>query len=203
MADDDTEVDDIVEEALSRRRNVKEILVEMKDTSELMIDLAYTALLTNSTQISEEVEELESRMDDLLYEIEVLCMLAARTPEDAADLTGIMRVGHSAEKVADAAAQIVDVVFRGVGDHPIYSTFLGETEEKVAKIQVNESSSLIGKTLGEYRFLKETGCFVRAIKRGSTWIYSPKKETQIKLGDILIVIGERESINKVQQLCCT
>ena len=44
-------------------RNVKELLVELKDASELMVDLAYAAVFFNEEDLAEEVEELEERMD--------------------------------------------------------------------------------------------------------------------------------------------
>ncbi len=36
--------------------------VDLKDTSELMIDLAYSSLLLNSTELAEEVQRLEDYM---------------------------------------------------------------------------------------------------------------------------------------------
>jgi uncharacterized protein with PhoU and TrkA domain len=203
MTEEDIELDDIAEEAIQRKRNVKDILVEMKDTSELIIDLAYSALLTNSKDISNEVEDLEELMDNLQYEISIMSMLAARNPEEAADLSGILQVARSAEKISDAARDIVDVVLRGVGDHPIYQDLMKEAEEHIHKLIVSEGSDLADKTLGEYRLLSETGCFVRAIKRGSRWIYNPRKNTRIMRGDLLIVIGVRESIEKLGRICCS
>ncbi|HUS78231.1 MAG TPA: PhoU domain-containing protein, partial [Patescibacteria group bacterium] len=51
-------------------------LVELKDTSELMMDLAYSALLLNSRQLAEEVLELEDWMDMLHTEFEILVLSA-------------------------------------------------------------------------------------------------------------------------------
>jgi uncharacterized protein with PhoU and TrkA domain len=198
----ETELDELVEEAISKKKNVKDILVEMKDTSELMVDLAYSALLTNSKEIAEEVRDLEGYMDDLQYEIGAMLLLAARSPEDVADLAGILRVANSAEDIADAAENIVDIVIRGVGDHPIYKSFLEETEERIARIKVSEQSDIIGKTIGGYRFLTETGCYIRAIRRGNKWIYSPKKDTMINVGDVLILLGSKASLEKTTKICC-
>jgi len=195
------EVDDIVEEAIQKKRNAKDILVEMKDTSELMVDLAYSALLTNSKDIAEEVDDLEGRMDNLQFEIESMLLLAARTPEDAADLSGILHVAHAAEDIADAAHDIAEVVVRGVGDHPIYKSFLDEAEEQIVKIPVEDGSEIVGKTLGELKLLTETGCYVRAIRRGKRWIYNPKKGTNVKARDVLIATGTRESIDVLERLC--
>lgn len=195
------EVDDIVDQAISQKRNVKDILVEMKDTSELMIDLAYSSLLTNSKVIAEEVIELERKMDDLQYEIETMLMLAARTPEDAADLSGIMHVAHAAEDISDAAGDIVDIVFRGVGDHPIYRSFLDETEEQVVRLNIVKNSQLDGKTIGELQILKKTGCYIRAIKRSAEgWVYNPGKENKLLANDILIAIGTESAVDALESM---
>ena len=45
--------------------SVKLVLAEMKDTSELIIDLAYSAVLHGSEELAEEVLELEAHMDIL------------------------------------------------------------------------------------------------------------------------------------------
>lgn len=201
MSEEDQDLDNLVEDAITKKKNVKDILVQMKDTSELMVDLAYSALLTNSREIAEEVRELEQHMDNLMYEIGSLLLLAARTPEDAADLSGVLRVATSAEDIADAAEGIVDIVFRGVGDHPIYRHVLDESEEKVKRVKVLAGSHLVGKTIGGYRILSETGAFIRAIRRGGSWIYSPKKRTEIMVDDVLIVIGSTESISNLEKLC--
>ncbi|MFH1722378.1 MAG: TrkA C-terminal domain-containing protein [Candidatus Altiarchaeota archaeon] len=198
--EEETDVDDIVEEALSKQRSVKDILVEMKDTSELMVDLAYSSLLTNSEDIAEEVEELEERMDNLQYEIETMLFLAARTPEDAADLSGILHVARASEDIANAADDIVDVVQRGVGDHPIYHSFLGETEEKVVRVAICPGSDFIGKKIGEFRVLTKTGCYIRAIRRKKDWIYNPNKNTELNVDDILIVIGSESALKELRGL---
>ncbi len=200
MAEEVEEVDEIVDHAISQKRNVKDILVEMKDTSELMVDLAYSALFTNSKDIAEEVQELEQKMDDLRYEIETLLLLAARTPEEAADLSGIMHVAVAAENIADSAEEIADVVLRGVGDHPIYKTMLGEAEEQVVRTKVSSRSELVGKTLGEFRVSTKTGCYIRAIRRGTQWIYNPGKDTKIMEGDILIASGSESSVDVLEEL---
>jgi uncharacterized protein with PhoU and TrkA domain len=195
------EVDEIVEEAISEHRSVKDILIEMKDNSELMVDLAYSALLTNSKEIAEEVRSLEERMDELQYEIEGMLLLSARDAEDAADLAGILHVALSAENISDAADDIVDVVRRGIGDHPIYKTILGETEEQVARVKVKENSELVEKTLGKLQVAKKIGCYIRAIRRKGRWIFRPGKNTKIFGEDILIVNGTKSSIDVLKELC--
>ena len=49
--------------------SVKDILIEMKDMSELMVDLAYSAVLFNNKDAAEEVLTLENRLNSMNYEI--------------------------------------------------------------------------------------------------------------------------------------
>ena len=63
--------------------NVKALLVEAKDASELMIDLAYAAVFFNDEKLAAEVDRLEERMNEGLRRLRRLAMLAARSPEDA------------------------------------------------------------------------------------------------------------------------
>ncbi|RLI86019.1 MAG: potassium channel protein, partial [Archaeoglobales archaeon] len=60
------------------RRTVKDLLIEIKDTSEIIVDLAYSAILFDSEDIAEEVLDLEDRMNNLLKQIRIVSILAAR-----------------------------------------------------------------------------------------------------------------------------
>ena len=68
---------------------VRNLLIEMKDLSELMIDLAYAAALFNSQPLAEEVIELEKHVDTLAYLLNMNAMVAARNVEDAESLVGV------------------------------------------------------------------------------------------------------------------
>ena len=72
--------------------SVKLVLAEMKDTSELIIDLAYSAVLHGSEELAEEVLELEAHMDILQLRARMGLLLAARTPEDAEALAPVLWV---------------------------------------------------------------------------------------------------------------
>src|SRR5215208_2992226 len=76
----------------TRPRNVKEMLIEAKNTSELMVDLSYAAIFYNSEDLSEEVSHLEERLNDLVFDMRTLVILAARSPADAEQMAGILQV---------------------------------------------------------------------------------------------------------------
>ena len=49
--------------------SIKNLLIEMKNMSELMVDLAYSAILFNSKAAAEEVLALENEVNSMNYEI--------------------------------------------------------------------------------------------------------------------------------------
>ena len=63
-------------------------LAELKDTSELMIDLAYSSLLLNNRYLAEEVQALEERMDELHTKFEQRVLSSGFKPEESKDFLG-------------------------------------------------------------------------------------------------------------------
>jgi uncharacterized protein with PhoU and TrkA domain len=173
--------------------------VELKDTSELMIDLAYSALLLNSRELAEEVARLEERVDELHTEFELLVLSSGFKKEEAKGFLGLVRLGVAAEKIADAAAQIAEVVLRGVEPHPVLKLAIEEAEETITYVHVAENSPLVNKTLKEARIPEETGMWVLAIKRDEKCI-RPKPDTTIQAGDILIASGYAEGEEDLKRL---
>ncbi|MEM3703954.1 MAG: PhoU domain-containing protein, partial [Candidatus Bathyarchaeia archaeon] len=123
------------------------LFVDLKDTSELMIDLAYSSLLLNSRELAEEVQRLEEYMDKLHTEFELLVLSSGFKKEEAKGFLGLIRLGVVTEKIADAAAQIAEVVLRGVEPHPVLKLAIEEAEETITYVQVTENSVLSNKTL--------------------------------------------------------
>jgi len=177
-------------------------IVELKDTSELMLDLAYSALLLNSKELAKEVEELEEHVDDLHTEFELLALSSGFSPEESKDFLGLIRLGVVTEAIADAAAQIAEVVLRELKPHPILKMVIEEADETVTRVQVAENSPLVGKTLREAEIPEKTGMWVLAIRRGNKWI-RPKPNTKIQAEDILIASGYAEGEEDLAKLATT
>jgi len=172
-------------------KKIVDRLVSLKDTSELMIDLAYSSLLLNSRALAEEVEALENHMDDLHTDFELLVLSSGFTPEESKDFLGLIRLGVVTEEIADAAMEIADVVLRGLEPHPILKLVIEEAEETVTRVTVSETSPLVGKKIREAQIQEETGMSVLVIRRGTWWL-RPRPDTVIKTGDILIASGYAE-----------
>ena len=174
-------------------------LVSLKDTSELMIDLAYSSLLLNSRELAEEVQSLEERMDNLHTEFELLVLSSGFKPEESKDFLGLIRLGVVTEEIADAATEIADVVLRGLEPHPILRRVIEEAEETVSRVLVSKTSPLVGKNLREAQIQEETGMWVLVIRRGEEWL-RPRSDTVIKAGDILIASGYAEGEEDFKEL---
>lgn len=186
----------------SPKRPFKKIvdkLVELKDTSELMMDLAYSSLLLNSHRLAEEVQELEEHVDELHTEFELLVLSSGFKRKESKDFLGLIRLGVVTEKIADAAAEIAGVVLRGLEPHPVLKLVIEEAEETVTRVQVKRKSSLINKTLRDAQIPEETGMWVLSIRRGKKWI-RPKPDIVIKTGDILIASGYAEGEEDLMKL---
>ena len=98
-------------------KSVKDLLVEAKDASELMVDLAYAAVFFNEQKLAREVERLEERMSGNLHRLRMVAMLAARSPEDAEGMAAVLWIADAVEKIGDAASDIARVVEAQLGTH--------------------------------------------------------------------------------------
>ena len=78
---------------------VKDLLVELKDASELMVDLAYAAVFFNDDKIADEVIRLDGRSGDLLRRLRTMAMLAARSPEDAEGMAGVLWIADAIQRI--------------------------------------------------------------------------------------------------------
>jgi len=185
-----------------RQKQFEEIVerfVELKNTSELMIDLAYSSLLLNNRELAEEVQALEEYVDKLHTDFELLVLSSKFKKEEAKGFLGLIRLGVVTEKIADAAAEIAEVVLRGIEPHPVLKLTIEEAEETVTHVRVAENSSLVNKTLREARIAEETGMWILAIKRRDKCI-RPRPDSKIEVGDILIASGYAEGEEDLKKL---
>ena len=180
--------------------SVREALTEMKDVSEIMIDLAYSSALFNSHELAEEVMELEKRVDYLDYIIDMNIMLAARDAEDAQHLTAVTTVAAATNKISDAAADIADIVLQDIGIHPIVRKAFEQVEERLARAIVKPDSILVNKKLGHLELAAKIGVDVIAVRRHQEWIIDPEDEEKIMDGDVLIVRGAPHGVDELKDL---
>jgi uncharacterized protein with PhoU and TrkA domain len=178
---------------------VKELLAEMKDTAELLIDLAYSAVLHRSDEIAAEVLDLEDRMAVLQMQARMNLLLAARTPDDAEELAPVLGMVGAAEKIADAAADIAKIVLEDIGLPDAMRQALPEAVETVVRAPVVPESEYAGRTLASLNLETETGVRVIAIRRDGDWITNPDHASELRVGDVTLLRGVEEGVAAVYE----
>ncbi|MCL2032971.1 MAG: potassium transporter TrkA [Methanomassiliicoccaceae archaeon] len=176
---------------------VRELLTEMKDTSEVIVDLAYASLLYNSEDMAQKVNELEEEMDDLKFVIRFKVLMSSRTKEDAKQLSGLLQVASAADKISDAAAEIVDLLKLPIERRPFVSAMLHESGEKIRATRLRPESSMVGYTIGRLGVEASTGCRIIALKNRRGWIYDPEDDVKIRAGDDIIIRGTEDGYNRL------
>ncbi len=170
--------------------DLEDLILEVKDKSELMIDLAYSSLLYDNRRIAQEVYDLEEYVDSLHQTIYRIILNDLKKGEiDVDEALVLLRLVDSGEQIADAAQEIADVELRDVELHPIIKDSIKESDTVFTRVEVSESSILCNKTLGEIKLASETGMTVIAIRRGNKWKYGPDGDTKILAGDVLFAKG--------------
>jgi uncharacterized protein with PhoU and TrkA domain len=170
----------------------------MKDLSELMIDLAYSAALFNSPELAEEVMEMERHMDTLAYLLNMNAMIAARDADDAESLVGVTVTATAADKISDAAADIATIVLQKIGIHPIIRRAFEKVEERLTRVEVKPASILNGKSLRELELAAKMGVDIIAIRRNKKWIIDPEDDEVLRQGDVVIIRGAPQGIKEIK-----
>lgn len=177
-------------------RNVRDLLTETKNVSDLIIDLAYASILYESEGLAEQVRELEDRMDELMYQIRAEVAIAVRNYEDAESATGILQIASAAESISNAAGDLANLVLRGIEIHPVIKDSLREANEKISKIKIGKNSDLKGEPVSDLGLPTRFSIWILAVKREDSWVVAPGSDEVIEEGDLLVVRGSRDGIDK-------
>jgi uncharacterized protein with PhoU and TrkA domain len=179
---------------------VKEFLAEIKDSSELMVDLAYAAVFFSDTDLAKEVGRLEDRMFGHLHQLRKRAILAARSPEDAEHMAGVLEIASAVEKIGDAADDIARVVSSGLGIVDDLKKDLRHADEIVSRIKVREGSSATGQSLRDLNLPVEAGMWIIAARRGGEWSFSPGPDFVIAVNDSLLVKGPEDGVALMREV---
>jgi len=176
-----------------KEKTVEDIVLEIKDKSELMIDLAYSSIIYNNTTIAKEVYDLEDQIDNLYKSLQRQTLEQVENKKlSVNDALTVLRLAETAEQIADAAQEIADVELRDVELHPILKLSIRDSDVVFTRVEVNENSILCNKTLGELKLASETGMTIIAMRHGEKWLYGPNKNTKIDPRDILFAKGPED-----------
>jgi uncharacterized protein with PhoU and TrkA domain len=186
--------------AISDLDRAVDVLVEMKNLSEVAVGLAYSALLFYDQSLAAEVSHLEDRIDEMRERLEVWVLRAAAEQIDPSPLRGLLHLGSAAEQLGDSAQQMVWLVEQGEETHPVLGLALGDSDEVIARVPVAAGSELEGRTLREAKLELETGIYLLAIRRAGRYIYRPRGHVRLEAGDELIAIGPDDGRDRLAEL---
>src|SRR4029078_11238685 len=151
-------------------RNLKAMLSEAKDTSELMVDLGYASLFFADTRMADEVMELEERLTELVHEMREVCVLAARSKHDAEQMSSVLHVVSAIERMGNAAVELTRIVTHRLGIQAALVADLAAAEEVSHRVRVREDAPLAHRSLADVCLPTEVGMRVVAIRRGKDWM---------------------------------
>jgi uncharacterized protein with PhoU and TrkA domain len=183
-----------------RPRNLKEMLSEAKDTSELMVDLGYAALFYSDDRMADEVLELEERLNELVHEMREVCVLAGRSKRDAEQIAGVLHVVSAIERMGNAAVDITRIVTHRLGIPAALVADLAAAEEVSHRVRVREGSRLDGRKLEDVDLPTDVGMRIVALRRGREWFIDPDGDDLMLADDVLIVRGARDGIDELREL---
>ncbi|MFC2143282.1 potassium channel family protein [Candidatus Aenigmatarchaeota archaeon] len=182
------------------QENVKDLLEELKDLSQLMMDLAYSSVFFKSKEIANEVSALYERLEELEEKL-YLHLFAASRGRAIKRLISVIDLVESSKTIATAAKNLSQLVLEGKQLHPVIKQALRDSDEGIAKAMITKKSKLCRKKIGELRLRSETGGDIIAIRRkDKKWVFAPDKNTKLHEGDSLICMGPTHSCKKLRKL---
>jgi uncharacterized protein with PhoU and TrkA domain len=187
---------------MTKRNNLKEILVLLRDFSQLMVQLGYAAIMEDSIELAKEALRIKSHIRDLDYDLRKEALIVARLSKyskgDIPQIANILQIGVAIKEMSDGVDDLIDIAIREVGVHPVIQMAFTRKEMRTTRFEVEPNSKIDDRELHDLDIDPAGECRVIAVRRKSEWFLDPRPSMKIREGDVLIVEGRHESINKVR-----
>ena len=177
-----------------------DLLIEMKNSAEVAVGLAYSSLLFNDQALAAEVASLEVRSDAVHDELESWVLRSAPEARNTDHLRGLIRLASASESIFDSAREMTRLVELGEELHPVIAAALVESDEVGHQTVIAAGAPADGKTIKELSVETETGMFILAVQRGRRWTYRPKPHFKLQAEDRVIAIGPAEGGEELDDL---
>ena len=183
-----------------RPRSLRTMLAEAKDTSELMIDLAYAGVYFNDPGMCEEVAELEELLNDLVQDMRAVCILAVRRPAEADSMAAVLQVISAIEGIGNAAIDITRIVTHRLGIPGELIADLSNAEEVSHRVWVRDGSHMARRPVSALELPVATGMRIMAVRRERSWITEIDGDLLLLPGDVLFLRGSPAGIVRLHEL---
>lgn len=185
---------------MAESRNLREMLAEAKDTSELMVDMAYAALFFDDPDMADEVDGLEEQISELVHRMRTLAIVAVRNPKEAGEMSAVLQVISAVERIGNDAVDIARIVTRRLGIPRQLVMDLTAAEEVSHRVPVAAGSHFANRPLSSFELPVVTGMRVIAVRRGRSWIIDPGGNDILNPGDVLFLRGSSDGVARLREL---
>ncbi len=165
----------------------QDLLVTIKESAELIVDLAYLFALENLPNVKNLITQTEDRVDKLQFEIihEVL-RLYKQDSIGENTLMAYLRMADSFEEIADAANKIAFGVTKRHKPYEILEDVIEDSSESLDFISVTKDSQYVGMTVKEAEYTDDFFQILAVRKKGK-YFFFPKDDAKINAGDGLLI----------------
>ncbi|HDQ59568.1 MAG TPA: hypothetical protein ENN30_00060 [Candidatus Woesearchaeota archaeon] len=167
-------------------KNVKDKIRELKNYSELILDLSYSALFLKDETLAKSVDEIYKEVQTI--EKDIMKMLFKVRISDESRIS-IIELIDSIKTICESGTDIARMSSAKMPD--IVSKVLKETCKRVIFTKVSSKSVISNETIGEIRFINKTDAEIIGIKRGSKWILNLNDTTTLKPKDMILISGTK------------
>ena len=165
----------------------QDLLVTMKESAELIVDLAYLFALEDLPNVQNLIRTTEDKIDKLQFElIEEVLRLYKQDSIGQATLMAYLRMADSFEEIADAAIKIAFGVTARHKPYTLLEEVVDDSSEALDFIHVTKDSDYVGKTVKEAEYMDDFFQILALIKRGK-YFFFPKDDAKIDAGDGLLI----------------
>ncbi len=169
--------------------NIKDNILKMKNMSELMIDLAYSAVFLRDIEIASEVESMYRELRSFEKDTLKLIFKIREPEEERVFMIDIMdtigELAHSALRLADLA--------KSKSYPSIIKDVLSATDKRTIIIRIAPHSVYANKTIEESEIKTKTGAQLVGIKRDHRWIFKIEKTMRLLPEDEVLAVGDKKA----------
>ena len=153
-----------------RPNNLRSMLAEAKNLSELMVDLAYASVYFGDVEMAAEVSELEEQMSELVHDMRQICVLAVRKPREAEGMSSVLQVVSAIERIGNDAVDISRIVTHKLGIPVELVADLSDAVEVSHRVLVSDGSHMANRPVADFELPVATGMRIFAVRRGRRFL---------------------------------